>query len=418
MDNKLIGSIALCAAVALIPAAASAAAGDEDTTFGPQTTGGGRVTTVFSTEKDAVYGLALQPDNKIVAVGVSGDKIALARYNADGGLDPGFGQEGKKTTHSGSRAEGRAVAVQPDGKIVVAGLSDEGESGTYFALRRYLPDGKNDGAFGYGGGVTTRISSEDDAAYAVAVQGDGKILAVGSGHDEVALVRYNPDGSPDNGFGDRGLVTTKVGKLSHGSAVALQKDGKIVVAGSSMKGSKDSDMLVLRYGQDGEPDASFGGKGATTIDLGSGKDAAHGVAVTPDGKIIAAGGDGEHFAVACLTATGRLDEGFGKKGLTGSAIGGSATGRGVALQQDGKIVVAGYERSDATGDSVAVSRYTADGKQDAGFGDDGVAKADFGTPSDRGHAVAVQPDGKILVGGRSHDPIAGDSFALVRFLGA
>lgn len=411
---RTIAATGTLCAVVLAPTAAWAAAGDLDLEFGAHEVTSGQVTTSFSNNKDSIYALALQPDQKIVAVGVTEDQMALARYNADGTLDAGFGdEEGKADNRVGKEAEARAVALQPDGKIVVAGFNMEPGVGTHFALRRYLPEGKTDTSFGYKGAVTTNIGSKEDAAYAVAVLPDGKILAVGTSGSKVGLVRYTDAGELDTAFGTNGSVATPAGEAARGSAVSVQPDGKVVVAGSS-----DGDVLLARYEADGSLDPSFGKDGLAVTDLGTQSDAATGVAVQADGKIVAAGSADGQFATARFTADGKLDTDFGDGGKNLTQIGQAAHARGLGIQKDGKIVVAGYENRDDTGDSIAVVRYTAEGLTDLEFGKAGVAISDFGTPSDRGHAVVIQDDGKIVVGGRSKDPVTGDSFALTRFLGA
>lgn len=407
------------AALTLPPAAAlaGAGAGALDPTFGNANVVRGQVTTAFSTEKDAIYAMALQPDGKLITVGTSGPKIALARYRPNGTLDPAFGKGGKVVTAIGKLAGGRAVALQRDGKIVVAGFNTEPRVGTSFALFRYLPDGKSDRAFGYAGAVISRISSAADTAYAVGIQPDGKIIAAGSSGSKIAVARYNGKGKLDPGFGTEGSATATVGTGLRGRALALQRDGRIVVAGTAT-GRTGTDFALVRFTRRGDLDPAFGKGGSTITDFGTRSDTAHGVALQPDGKIVVAGTAGTHIAAARYAANGRPDSGFGNAGRVATGVGDAAEGRALALQRDGKIVVAGFERSPDSGESVAVVRYAPTGKPDPRFGKGGIVTSDFGTPSDRGHAVVIQRDGKIVVGGRSHDPVLGDSFALVRLLGA
>jgi len=416
--RRVAGLLGGTAAAAVLAApAALADAGGIDPAFGSDNVVSGQVVTPFSKDKDAVYALAVQKDGKILAVGDSGTGLALARYCPDGRLDPAFGTGGKRLSAIGKLAEGRAVAVQPDGKIVVAGYSVEPGVGSNFALQRFLPNGQSDRAFGYGGRVVDRISSQADAAYAVAVQPDGKIVAVGTSGKSVAVARYGTDGKRDSSFGKGGAVVSKLGTSDRGSAVALQPDGKIVVAGSSSaKGG--AAFLVARYTPAGVLDKGFGTKGAAAIDFKTTSGTAHGVALQKNGKIVAAGTVDGHIAAARYTADGKADATFGDKGRVVTQVGSASEGRAVAVQPDDKVVVSGFSTEAGNGDSVAVVRYDADGDPDTGFGKNGVAISDFGTPSDRGHAVALQADGNIVVGGRSHDPVNGDSFALVRFLGA
>jgi uncharacterized delta-60 repeat protein len=194
--------------------------GDLDPSFGT----GGTVTTAFGTSGTSAYAIALQGDGKIVAAGGTGlqDAFALARYNPDGSLDKTFGTGGLVMTGINELAGVNAVAVQEDGKIVVAGSSG-GVQG-FFTLARYNPDGRLDKTFGAGGPVFGTSGS----ANALALQGDGKIVAAGSTENTTfALVRYNPDGILDGTFGTGGTVTTAFGTSgSSASAVALQGMGR------------------------------------------------------------------------------------------------------------------------------------------------------------------------------------------------
>jgi uncharacterized delta-60 repeat protein len=334
-------------------------------------------------------------------------------------LDPGFGDGGKATV--GLTGEGRAVALQPDGKIVLAG-----GSGSSFGLVRYNADGSLDAGFGDGGRVTTALtSSREDEAYDVAVQADGRIVVAGSTMDSVfdelgdlGLVRHNADGSLDTSFGAGGTVILDFdGGYDSANAVVVQPDGKIVVAGSAQKGdpstSFDSDFALVRLDADGSLDTSFGVGGKVTTHNDSWWDFAHAVALQPDGKIVLAGeaGPGDlidhppNFALVRLDADGSLDTSFGVGGKVTLNVSDLATGddeaHGIAIQSDGKIVVAGFAYhlfSDAE-DDFALVRLDADGSLDTGFGADGKVMTDLGSNYDYGHSVALQSDGRIVVVG-------------------
>ena len=199
----------------------------------------------------------MQKDGKIVVAGSSNaggsNDFALARYTKSGVLDASFGTGGKVLSDLGSASNDQAyaVAVQKDGKIVVAGYSDAGGSND-FALVRYTKGGVLDASFGTGGKVLSDLgSASDDGANAVAVQKDGKIVVAGSsdagGSYDFALARYTKGGALDASFGTGGKVLTDLGGSNdEGSAVAVQKDGKIVVAGYSNAGGSD-DFALARY---------------------------------------------------------------------------------------------------------------------------------------------------------------------------
>ena len=268
--------------------------GSLDTSF----SGDGKQTTDFGdphygTDFGA-YDVALQPDGNIVAVGRSGNgDFALARYDAtDGSLDTSFSGDGKETTDLGGWEHGRAVAIQ-NGKIVVAGTSLHGADGN-FALARYNPDGSLDTSFS-GDGIQTSDFGVRHDAHAVAIQADGKIVVAGvsdSDDGNFALARYNDDGTLDPSFSGDGWQTTDFGGRDYGHSMALGADGRIVVAGESAV-----DFALARYNPDGTLDTSFSGDGKTTTDFG-GLDRAFDLALQPDGKIVAAGTHNGTFALA------------------------------------------------------------------------------------------------------------------------
>ncbi|MBI2960352.1 MAG: hypothetical protein HYY28_08565, partial [Betaproteobacteria bacterium] len=377
------------------------APGDLDPGFGV----GGKVITSFGTGNNYAYGVAIQSDGKIVVTGSARDgtnnKFSVARYNADGTLDSGFGNGGTVMTAFGtSYDEPYAMALQADGKIVVAGYT----RGTTwdFALARYEADGKLDTGFGAGGKVITPVGTGSDIAYAVAIQPDGKIVAAGTASGTTltfALVRYNADGGLDSSFGSGGKVVTQFGAGQNSlSGVAIQSDGKIVAAGSSNSRINDyttSDFALLRYNADGTLDESFGTGGKVITAVGTGQDTAYAVATQSDGKIVAAGKSGTSFAVLRYNSNGTLDAGFGSGGKVLTAAGASASSaQSVVIQSDGRIVAAG------TADKVfAAARYNADGALDAEFGTNGRVLTDVGTGDDVGRAVAIQADGKLVVAG-------------------
>ncbi|MBI3456793.1 MAG: hypothetical protein HY002_13540 [Candidatus Rokubacteria bacterium] len=396
----LAGSIAL-------PGQLHAAAGDLDPTFGT----GGKVTTDFG-GTDSARALALQPDGKIVVAGFtefSGQDFALARYNPDGTLDLGFGSGGKVTTDFGpGDVAGQGLALQPDGKIVVAG-----RTGAAFALARYQPNGTLDASFGTGGKVT----SPAGAGWAVALQADGKIVVAGGAGGGFALARYNPDGTLDASFGSGGTVTTSFGFASQQSfGVAIQADGKIVAVGQALAPCCVA-MALARYNPDGTLDAGFGSGGKVLI--GGNVHSGAAVALQPDGKIVVAGQGlgtvGVDFLLVRLSPNGALDASFGSGGLVFTDLGTPTSlesARGVAIQSDGKIIVAGTQ-----GNRFALVRYNSNGTLDSSFGSGGKVLTSFGFSTDGAFAVVIQPNGKIVVAGAAGTPTGAD-FGLARYEGA
>lgn len=332
---------------------------------------GGKVITPIGSSHDVAVAVALQGDGKIVVAGSvyngSNYDFGIARYNVDGTLDTSFDSDGKVTTAIGPGDDyATAVVVQPDGKILVSGYASNGST-VGFAVVRYNTDGSLDSGFGSNGKVTTSIGTGNSIAKSMALQSDGKIVVAGynyNGTDEdFALVRYNSTGSIDTGFGTNGKVTTAIGTVDDEiNSIVIQSDGKIVVAGYSYNGS-DNDFAVARYNSNGSLDSSFGTNGAVMTPIGTADDAATGVALDPAGKIVAAGyyfdgGNTYHFAVARYNVNGSIDSSFGTNGIVTTAFGTQKDFiYGLLLQPDRKIVAAGFAGLFGSAHAFALVRY-------------------------------------------------------------
>jgi uncharacterized delta-60 repeat protein len=358
-------AVLLLIAAGLLPTFSYAQPGSLDLSFDND----GIVTTAFGNNTDQGYSVAIQSDGKIVVAGYSYNgsdyDFALVRYNADGSLDNSFDSDGKITTAIGNGDDlGFSVGIQSDGRIVVAGKSSNG-SNDDFALVRYNTDGSLDNSFDSDGKVTTAIGSSNDIGNSIVIQSDGKIVVTGSSYNgsnsDFALVRYNADGSLDNTFDSDGKVTTTIGSGNdYGASVAIQSDGKIVVAGSSFNGS-NYDFALVRYDTDGSLDNTFDSDGKVTTAIGSGDDKGSSVAKQSDGKIMVAGltynGSDFDFALVRYNIDGSLDNTFDSDGKVTTAIGsGDDMGLSVAKQNDGKIVAAGYSNNGSNND-FALVRY-------------------------------------------------------------
>ena len=345
-------------------------------------------------------------------------------WAAPGDLDTAFDTDGIVVTDllgNASPDDGRAVAIQPDGKIIVAGTTN-----LSFSLVRYLTDGSLDGSFGNNGVVVTSTNLGGDLAYALAIQPDGKILAAGTSittRNEFAVVRYNADGSLDTSFGGDGKVTTAIG-LGSGAiayAVALQADGKIVLAGYSTENpmGTDTDFALVRYNADGSLDTSFDndGKVTTALTPAGSMDVVNAVVVQTDGKIAVVGTNSNlDFVVARYNTDGSLDTGFGSNGIVTTAISGNEYGWAIAQQPDGKLVIAGQAPSQAGPLGFAVLRYEDKGALDTSFSGDGSVITQLtGLTNAEAHSLAVQPDGKILVGGFGINGMGDTDFTVVRY---
>jgi uncharacterized delta-60 repeat protein len=287
--RRLVLATSLLAVLFIHPAQATL--GGLDGSFGT----GGKVTTKIGNANDYGYDLVRQPDGKLVVAGqsVSGVTLgdfALARYNPNGSLDTTFNGTGKVTTEFGPSWDSAAALVrQPDGKLVAAGVSDNG-SNDDFALARYNPNGSLDTSFNGTGKVTTAIGSSS-AAHAVVLQPNGKLVIAGVGTNGTqfvfALARYNPNGSLDTSFNGTGKATTPVGSTDVAEDLVLQPDGKLAVTGFTYVGSRRF-FALARYNPNGSLDTGFNGTGKVTTAVGS-DDQAYGLVLQPDGKLVAAG---------------------------------------------------------------------------------------------------------------------------------
>lgn len=352
--------------------------------------------------------------------------LFLSSFAQDGMPDPSFGSGGKIITPiSIGYDAGYGLAIQPDGKILVSGEAENGNSGSDYniVLARYNTDGSLDAGFGNGGIIVRAIGNGWDLSGSVLVQPDGKIVVGGNGwsgsdYDFVAL-RYNQDGSPDNSFGTEGLARVRVGpSQDYGWGCALQPDGKILLVGPVNNGS-NLDFGVVRLQSNGSLDNSFGNGGKVILPLGPADDHSWSCTVQPDGRILLSGrreANGiRSFAMARLNANGTLDSSFGAGGIVLASIGGvSDNGRLTVLQPDGKILFGGTSMIEGTDDFVLV-RYLANGSPDHTFGANGVVTTAVGTSEDVLWGLAVLPNGKIVAAGYGISNVSGYDFALVRY---
>jgi uncharacterized delta-60 repeat protein/uncharacterized repeat protein (TIGR01451 family) len=324
--------------------------------------------------------------------------LALTTLAQAADLDPGFGTAGRVTSDLGPGSNSaRAVIVQPDGKILAAGSSGSSD----FALVRYNSDGTPDGSFGAGGRVVTSVGNQD-SAFDLALQVDGKIVAVGSTAPmgfccQFAIVRWDSNGDLDPGFGTGGIVTTAFGGLTEATAVAVQPDGKIVVAGAVHNPVGASGFALARYLSNGTLDPAFGSGGKVVTAFAGGYARGEDLAIEPSGRIVVvgSGGSGSDFALAAYQASGSLDTTFGSGGQVLTDFGGNDWAASVVIQEDGKLVVAGCGK-----ERFAVARYDANGTLDTSFDGDGTLTTTFtGDNIESAEAVALAEDGRLLVVG-------------------
>jgi uncharacterized delta-60 repeat protein len=346
--------------------------------------------------------VALQADGKIVVAGyvtTNIDKFAIARFDSTGHLDTSFGGGGAATPVGAGNARGNAIAVQGDGKILVAGFAMSGGH-KVFAIARYTTGAALDGTFGSGGIVLTPIGGGDAEALSMVVQGDGKIVVGGTAAGAGRVARYTAGGTLDATFGGTGIVTPAGFGFAY--SLAMQPDGKVIVGGTS---NTNAQFIVGRLTSTGAMDTAFASGGTFSASYANGG-SARGLVVQSDGKIVAGGQAHTQVDTATgivrLTSTGALDATFGSGGVVQFNASGEDLIRGMAITPDGRYVLAGatFPPTMATipGDEL-IERFTSAGAPDTAFNGSGFRETDLGSSPAFAKASAIQSDGKIVVAG-------------------
>jgi uncharacterized delta-60 repeat protein len=373
---------------------------------------GGHSALQVGIELEGAFDVAVQPDGKVIVVGgtYSGSAadaygglrqdFAVIRLDADGTLDTSFNGTGKLVVpvQIGSYTDAaRHVVLLPDGKVLVSGTDTalppaQGPA----ALIRLNADGTLDTGFNGTGKLLVPV----DGAQGLALEPDGRILVSGLTGGFALL---NADGTST---GTSGTAAPSIAGDAFSAGIVLQPDGKVLVSGTSLNlVSTHDDFGVARLNADGSPDTSFNGGSSLLVPIGTLDDKAFGVALQPDGKVVLAGetynGSNYDFGLARVNADGTLDASFNGTGTLALPMGSADdVARSVAVQSDGKIVVAGYTFN-GTDYDFALVRLTANGALDTSFNGTGKLSVSFGASNEQGYSVAVEPDGSIVVAGRS-----------------
>ncbi len=374
----------------------------------------GLVLTPIGTFDDESRAIALQADGKIVVAGHSYQQdnydIAVVRFLEDGSIDSSFNSVGFTLIGIGMNQDrSKTIAIQNDGKIVVAGYSTD-LNGDQMVVARLLSDGTLDPDFD-GDGIVIIPGGYNEYVQCIAIQTDGKIVVAGgssaSGTNDVKIARLNENGSLDTSFDTDGMLVTSVSPNYDDLAysVKLQVDGKIVVGGFSVE-VNNANLMLIRYNSNGSLDASFDGDGILTAGVfGTFNEYGNSLAIQSDGKIILTGNVENSFydfLTVRVNPDGNLDLTWGNSGIvytdwgTGTDYG---TPVDVAIQADGKVLVGGYH---SIGNTIyfALVKYDTEGAIDSTFDGDGKVSTSFGVTGDAvGYALAIQPDGKILLAG-------------------
>ncbi len=367
--------------------------------------------------------------NKIIYVFIISSCLTLTaaqRVLAQAGtLDNTFGTNGIVTTNFAvAISYGNSIALQPDGKIIVAGAKTNTINGSHsdFAVARYNSNGSLDNNFGTGGKVTFDIAvNNDDAALSAAIQNDGKIVVTGytggTGFSNFATLRFNSDGTLDNTFGTGGKVIMNFGgAYASSGSITVLNNGKLLAAGNAnVIGSTNPDFALARYNNDGSLDNTFGSGGKVTTDFtADSDDQGYSAIIQSDSKIVVAGyryHAGADFALARYNTNGTLDNTFGTGGKVITVMGSYYdTGISAAIQSDGKIVIVSTNGTNGSNADFVLIRYNSNGTLDNTFGFLGRITTSFGGTNNFCKSLAIQSDGKFIVSGTSNN-----SFVLVRY---
>lgn len=407
--------------------AANAAPGDLDGSFGA---GGMALNTITTTGQ--AYDVAVQPDGKIVAV--AGPGFYLLRYNEDGSPDSGFGVAGRASATGA--VDLRSVAIQPDGKIVVAGRDRTNAANHKFFLARFNADGTLDPGFGTGGKVARDLdngtTNNGDMLLSVAIQPDGRIVAAGHsapGTDydaadaRTVLLRVMPDGAIDTSFGTdtaRGQTVFAPTGNTRWAELALDAGNRIYTAGSSILGSGDSRALVARFSVNGTLDTTWGDEGWAELQFtapnGDTKSTGQSVVVQPDGKVLVGGKNATDYVIFRLREDAPAFDSEGDNAFSGDGVvvlniagADGAYGVELALQDNGRILVVGASVYDnaSGGINATLARLEGDGSLDTSFANNGIASIPLAPQAgpeapagpDGFTGAGLRKDGDIIVGG-------------------
>lgn len=340
-----------------------------DTTFGI----GGYTTVYFGGMEAVLYDMKIQPDGKIVAVGywedtnsVNRKDFMVVRLNANGTIDTSFNGTGKLTIAFGTNEDiAKAVTIQPDGKILVAGQSFTG-SNRDVAVARINVDGTLDTTFSGDGKLTTDIAGNNDSATCIAVNTDGKIVvgsytygaASSSNFSDYGIVEYNADGSLDTSFSGDGkqIIIIAPGNNDEPVEIAFLDSGKILIGGTAFLSGRD-DFALVRLNANGSLDTSFNGDGIFTAPIGSSDDTTRAMKILADGRIMLAGtvtaGSYTDIGLMRVTSNGYLDTTFGTTGKVQQGYGNLSVIKDMDILSDGKIMVCGS----AGGTNIFLSRF-------------------------------------------------------------
>lgn len=426
-------TVVLAATAIIGKAQTCSTAGCLDETFGV----GGKVTTWLNSGNGRGWAqaVAVQPaDGKIVVAAQKasegkgiGTNFYVLRYNPDGSIDSTFGIGGTVSFNFSSDTTDQeypwAVAIQPDGKILVGGYVP---ATTSFGIARLNTDGSLDISFGTNGKITSNyVRNEPAQVRSILVQPDGYIAVAGtSNSDSFAFARFKPNGSLDTSFNGTGKLVVRVSKSSGGTAIDLkiQPDGKLVAAGAGAASGSSYMFALMRVNTNGTLDTGFGSGGKVFTSFGGAYSLATSLSLDSAGRIVAGGFfvnvsiSDEYFAFIRYLSNGQLDATFGSSGKFTASLPGLNRLWGMAIQSDGKIVAGGRHHDPNMPDDFMVMRLNPNAGLDTSYGNNGITLTDFGGSTDTIQSIALQPDGKIVAAGTANGYGAATNIGLARYL--
>jgi uncharacterized delta-60 repeat protein len=373
--------------------------------------GDGKVTTPVGISSDFGRAMVVQPDGKALVAGECtvdvNNQFCVVRYNTDGTLDMAWNGTGKVfSALGGDSASATAIALQSDGRALVAGICVSATLGRQvFCVARFNTDGSLDTTWNGVGYVVTSIGTLSDSASAIIALDDGRVIvagscAMGSGRSDVCLVRYGNDGAPDMSWGNSGKVLTRVpGDGGIINSAVVQSDGSVLVAGYCREISVN--LCVLRYGTTGVPDNAWGVQGIVVLSIANNESAANTIFLQQDGRAIVAGvcynGTVNGSCAARLNSNGSLDTSWNGTGYVIRQAPGGESFNAIARQPDGKLIFAGG-CTNGFANAFCATRFFPDGTIDLSWGNNGKATTTF-SGGDGATGIAIGTDGRVLLAG-------------------
>lgn len=410
--------------IAAAPLYLKAQSGTLDTGFN----GTGMLVDNFTNEDNSADAIAIQPDGKILVAGSTGpggtSEMAVARYNTDGSPDTSFGTAGK--VHFATpfvKSFTNDIKVQPDGKIILGGYQWNNSTGD-FVLARLNSDGSLDNGFGTNG-ISILDSGFSETARSIYLLDDGKILIAGDSDDQFAIAKSNSNGSIDTTFGTNGWVRTSFPIWGYANNIDVSQSGQILLTGMAFDTGGDWKIALAKYDANGDTDTTFGDSGTLLVYAGYDYDFGIRGMFLEDGKLLIGGHSyfgtaplRYEIAIVRLEADGTIDNTYGTNGFFKFrwAENGENYLTDMALQSDDKLVVTGRSY-DGEADLYAIARLTENGQLDSTFGTGGKLSANVDLTADISNAVAIQADGKIVIAGNTFDFENPIQYFIARFLG-